>query len=99
MAIKFIQAEKKRQVYLILILVGMVLVTILVLWQGHRLQDLVSIIPRSSSENLNLPRYPEISIDFDVLERKDLKELTPFAEIAPFDKEAGRENPFLRKED
>jgi len=97
MAIRFIQ-EKKKQVYLILILVVMVLITILILWQGHRLQDLSAIIPRSSAHNLNLPRYPEITIDFEILDREDLKELTPFEEISPFDGETGRENPFLRRE-
>ncbi|MEA3344596.1 MAG: hypothetical protein U9Q16_02870 [Patescibacteria group bacterium] len=98
MAIQFVQ-QKKKQIYLIIILVGVVLATALVLWQGHRLQDLSNMILRSSSDNLDLPQHPEITIDFDVLEREDVKELTPFEEISPFDGETGRENPFLRKED
>jgi len=98
MAIKFIQ-EKKKQVYLIAALVAVVLITIVVLWQGDNLRNFSSIMPKSSIENLNLPQNEEITINFDILEREDLKELTPFEEISPFEGEAGRENPFLRKKD
>jgi cell division protein YceG involved in septum cleavage len=97
MAIRFIQ-EKKKQKYLMIVLVVMVLIIVLVLWQGKNLQNFANIIPQPSTQDLNIEQYREITINFDVLKKEELKNLVPFEEIAPFEGETGRENPFLPQE-
>lgn len=93
MAIIFIQ-KRKKQVYLLIALVILVLAIIVVWWsffKGKKPIALPSVIPE-----LVVSGYPEIKINFEVLERPEMKEFIPFEEISPFEEEVvGRENPFL----
>jgi len=89
MAITFLQ-ERKRQKYLLPILVVLILVIGLVLWGGfftERGAPLAPLLPERLIE--------EAEINFQVLENPVLEKLQPFEKIPPFLEEVGRESPFL----
>jgi len=88
MAITFTQ-EKKKQRYLILILAVAILTGLGVVWWGF------FSIPSEEAAPPSLT-FQKVQINFDVLNREDLKNLTPFERVPPFEAEVGRENPFLR---
>jgi Na+/melibiose symporter-like transporter len=80
--------EKKKQRYLILILVIAIFGTVFVVWSRF--------FNREPPAPHILPQKPqEIKINFDMLKSDILKELKPFEKIAPFEGEAGRGNPFI----
>lgn len=88
MAITFLQQEK-RQKYLILILVGVILLTFFVVWRGFLFKPKAVLAPTISEP-------PEIEINFQTLKSPLLKELQPYQEIEPLlEEEMGRENPFI----
>lgn len=91
MAITFIE-ERKRQKKLIWILTVVVLITIIVLWQGFfkKPKEIEVVSPKRV-----IPEFREVKINFQILETPLLKELQPFEKIKPFEGEIGRENPFL----
>jgi hypothetical protein len=86
MAIVFFE-ERKRQQLLIPILIVVVTIAVAILWFG--------VIREGSKQPLVTVPEKKIEINLSVLENPILSELELFKEIAPFDKEAGRENPFL----
>jgi len=88
MAIVFLQ-KRKIQNYLILIFIGVLLITTIVIWQGFFRKEKIPL----PEEVLRPPKKAEIN--FEVLKNSLLKNLEPFQEIPPFEKEVGRENPFL----
>lgn len=86
MAIVFSQ-QKKRQKYLLLI----VLLIIILIWVVVRKGFLVR-----PSVPINVPKPPEVKINFPVLDHPVLGELQFFKEIElpEAEEEVGRENPF-----
>jgi len=88
MPIKFVQ-EKKKQKYLILVFVAVLLIIGIVLWFGFFKKE-PSVSPVAFSVSLR-----EIKIDFELLESSAFKELQPFGEISSFEEKTGRNNPFL----
>jgi hypothetical protein len=64
-----------------------VTIAVAILWFG--------VIREGSKQPLVTVPEKKIEINLSVLENPILSELELFKEIAPFDKEAGRENPFL----
>jgi len=89
MAITFLQ-EKKKQRYLMLILVAAIFVILFVVWQGFL----------QKKETLPTPVTPVVTpttvkIDWPTLEDPQLKILKLFEEIGEFKEEIGRANPFL----
>lgn len=87
MAVKFIK-QRKKQKYLILIFVAVLLITIFVLWFGffRKEDEFISTV---------VIVQKEIKIDFDILNDPLLKEFRPFTKVFPFEGLVGRENPFL----
>ena len=87
MAIQF-EEQKKKQRYLLWILLVALLIIAVVIWYGFFIKSeqdsLIVVVP---------PR--EIKIDFRILENPFLQESQLFEEISPFEKETGRNNPFL----
>jgi len=92
MAIKSIH-KRKKQVYLLMALVIIVLVIIVVWWNFFKGKRPI-ILPSVISEPI-ISGYPEIKINFGVLEKPEIKEFIPFEEISPFEEEKGRKTPFL----
>jgi len=95
------EKQKKTQRNLILILSGVLLITIIVLWQGFfKKEEGKEIIP----ESIILPKK-EIKINFEILKNPRLEKLQLFSDIEPFketpppkgkpEEKLGRENPFL----
>lgn len=78
---------RKRQRYLILVLIAIIPVIFLVLWYGFFIKE-KAFLP----ESLELKR---IEIGWEVLKDPRLEALQSFEEIVPFGEEVGRENPFV----
>ena len=93
MAITLIQ-KRKKQVYLFIALIIILLVITVVLGQGF-LKVKRSIVFPSVIPESKILGYSKIEINFGILEKPELKEFIPFGEISPFGEEVGRENPFL----
>ena len=89
MAIRFIH-KRKKQTYLIIALAIIVLAIAAIFAQKLKPVSFSSVIPEPVVSG-----YPEIEINFEILEKSELKELVLFKKILPFEEEAGRENPFL----
>jgi len=90
MAITITQ-ERKKQRYLILVFALMIFITLFIVWWGFS----------SGKENLfssavssTVYVFPEIEIDWGLLEDISGKKFQPFEEISAFEGEFGRENPF-----
>jgi hypothetical protein len=80
--------EKKKQRYLVLIIILAILGTAFIIW--YKVLPKQSSTPRVFSE-----KQPEIKINFDVLKSPILTKLSPFKGIPLFKPEdAGRSNPF-----
>lgn len=88
MAVPFLKIGKKQR-YLLLILPLLVVGLIIILWLGFFKEEEAV----SSLEEMRYKRA--VTINFKMLEDPSLKELLPFEEVSPFDKERGRTNPFL----
>ena len=86
MAITF-QKQIKKQKNLVYILLGLVLITIFIVWRG---QDLIEELPPEGS----ITRFREIKVDFGIFENPFFKELQAIEKIPSFQGEIGRENPF-----
>ena len=88
MAITFLEKRQRLQ-YLIPILVGALLVTLFVIWQGFFVKETISIIIEP------LMRPPKkIEINFPLLKDPIFQILQPFEKISPPEEGIGRENPF-----
>lgn len=90
MSVSFIE-QKKKQKYLIFIFLGVIAVTLIVIWLGFFKEKTFDFF---SSSTAVVP-LREVKIDFEVLESPTLKDLKPFSKIPAFEGEAGRDNPFL----
>ena len=88
MAITFLQA-KKRQRYLIFILVFMIFAILIIVLQGFLRKSQPSAVAPTS------PEPKKIIINWPVLQAPQLEELQVFETIAPLEGEAGRKNPFI----
>ena len=99
MAIVF-EKQKKTQKNLILILTGVLLITIIVIWQGFSQEETGVFV-----ETPTVFVKKEIKINFNVLADPLLGELQLFSETKPFEEiptspkkpgqKLGRENPFV----
>lgn len=88
MAIIFVK-ERKKQKKLIIIFIGIILITLFILWQFYFKAE----EPPFRVELM--PIKKEIRIDLSILETPFLNQLQSFEEIKPFEDEIGRENPFI----
>ncbi len=99
MAITFLK-QQKIQKSLIFIFTAVILITIIVIWQGFFKKE-TEVLP----EEIFLPLRKEIKINFEIFKNPVLEKLQPFTEIEPFketisvegeiEEKLGRENPFL----
>ncbi len=82
--------KRKIQKHLIFILGIILLIIVLVIWQGFFVKE-KPIFPGEIGKPIK-----KLEIDFEILESPILKGLQPFEEIAPIGEEVeiGRENPF-----
>ena len=87
MAITF-QEQIKRQKNLIFVFMALVLITIIIIWQGY-------YVKKEEPERIILRKFREIAINFEVLEHPLLSELQLIEKIPSFEGEPGRENPFI----
>ncbi len=92
MAITFIQ-QKKRQRFMILILIGVFLLAIIFLWQ---------IVWKSKSASVPLAPSAEISrmtkkieINLDIFQNPAFQALGAFEELSLPKEKIGRDNPFM----
>ncbi|HHE76822.1 MAG TPA: hypothetical protein ENL27_02480 [Candidatus Parcubacteria bacterium] len=91
MPVDFIK-ERKKQKYLTISFVVIIIVAVFVLWFGYFRKNKPS---PGFGQSLPAFHYPEIKIDFNVLDSSFLKESQPFEKPVPFEGDKGRENPFL----
>lgn len=89
MAVDFVE-KKKKQKYLILIILGILVVTGLVLWFGYFREP-----AEISLEQEVFITKKNIKIRYETLEDPLLDILTPFQTTPPYEGELGRENPFI----
>ena len=87
MAITF-QEQIKRQKNLIFVFIALVLITVVIIWQGYYAEKEVP-------EKIISRKFREIAINFEVLEHPLLNELQLIEKIPSFEGEPGRENPFV----
>ena len=90
MAITFLE-QRKRQKYLLPVLLLVFLITAFVIWWGFLKEEktdfgLNGVLPGVSRK---------IEINFDFLKGLDPEKFQSFEKIPPFEEEAGRENPFV----
>lgn len=91
MPIEFTE-QIKRQRFLILIFLIILLIIGLVIWRGFFARE--GQLP--TEEILKPPTAAKkIEIDFQVLKNPILEEFQPFEEIIPFEEKTGRGNPFI----
>lgn len=88
MAVDFVKT-KKRQRYLLVILVLAIIAILLVIWQGFFQKPAVIVVPLSPQKT------PEIEINLGLLQDPEVEALKLFESISPFSGEIGRENPFI----
>ncbi len=88
MPVNFIQ-ERKRQKFLVPIVLAVFGVTLLVLWFGYFRGGEIPAPPAVQ------PGQIKIKIDLGVLENPFLKEIQPFPAVPTPESGQGRENPFL----
>jgi len=90
MAVNFIEKKKKQQ-YLLFAVLGIVGVTIIVLWFGYFRKPVQDMIP----EEVVISKKT-IVVDYSILENSILKALILFRETPLYEGELGKENPFLK---
>ena len=89
MAILFLEKTKKQK-YLIIVFLVVILITALVIWRGFFIKE------KPSEKVISKPKR-EIQIDFETLKNPILEEFLQIEKIIPLgpEIEIGRENPFL----
>ena len=88
MAITFTQ-EQQKQKNLIIVLALAGVLTLIVVWWGFF---------RGGTEKVVVApvlTLKKVAINFDTLKKAELQALSPFPEIAAFEGDMGRENPFI----
>ncbi|MBU0546905.1 hypothetical protein KKA72_01580 [Patescibacteria group bacterium] len=94
MAITFLEKRKKQQ-YMIPFLILVLLLTFSVIWYGILRPQQPSAINMSSMEE-GLPSVlGKVEIDFNFLKNFTSSKFQLLETIPTFEKEAGRENPFI----
>lgn len=91
MAITIIQ-EKKKQRYLILVLSLIIFAILFVVWLGFSRSKATPPVSVSPSA---IYTFPQVKINWQLLENIRLEPLQPFEEISSFEGEFGRNNPFI----
>ena len=92
MAITFLQ-EKKKQKYLIYILIMVFFAIFLTLWLGFFRKT--QIIPEELAPTEVSKSWQKIEINFKILEDPLFQDLKDFEKIPEFEGKVGRENPFI----
>jgi len=89
MAILFLEKTKKQK-YLMIVFLVVILITALVIWRGFFIKE------KPSEKVISKPKR-EIQIDFETLKNPILEEFQPIEKIIPLgpEIEIGRENPFI----
>jgi len=89
MAILFLEKTKKQK-YLLIVFLIVILITALVIWRGFFIKE------KPSEKVISKPKR-EIQIDFETLKNPILENFEPVEKIIPLgpEIEIGRENPFL----
>ena len=89
MVILFLEKTKKQK-YLIIVFLVVILITALVIWRGFFIKE------KPSEKVISKPKR-EIQIDFETLKNPILEEFQPIEKIIPLgpEIEIGRENPFI----
>lgn len=90
MAVDFIQ-ERKKQRYLIIVLIFVIFLGLMVAWRSFLLKT-----PVSPAGPRLIISGKKIEVDMSILTDSRLEELQPFEPILPLpSEEFGRENPFI----
>lgn len=88
--------QQKKQKIMMWIFIAVLVITAAIIYFGF-LKDKIKIggvsIPVFNSETANIISE-NINVDFDVLDKKELKNLIPFEDAFPFKGKVGREEPF-----
>lgn len=92
MAITFLQ-EKKKQKYLIYILIAIIFAIFFTLWLGFFKKP--QITPEELAPTEVSKSWQKIEINFKILENPLFQDLKDFEKIPNFEGEVGRENPFI----
>ena len=89
MAILFLEKTKKQK-YLLIVFLIVILITALVIWRGFFIKE------KPSEKVISKPKR-EIQIDFETLKNPILENFEPVEKIIPLgpEIEIGRENPFI----
>jgi hypothetical protein len=90
MAVNF-KEKKKKQQYMLFIALGVVAVTLAILWFGYFRKPIVAPTP----EEIIIDKK-NIVIDYSILENPILDILVPFQETPLYEGVLGKENPFLK---
>jgi hypothetical protein len=89
-------SQQKKQKYMIWIFIAVLIITLIVIYFGF-LKDKIKIgginVPSFGPANTDIT-IGKINIDFDMLDKEELKNLTPFEDALPFNGKVGREEPF-----
>jgi hypothetical protein len=88
MAITFLEKRQRLQ-YLIPVLIGLLLVTLFVVWQGYFVKEEIPTFIEPFKRPLK-----KVEINFQLLKDPIFQVLQPFEEISPPEEELGREDPF-----
>ena len=82
--------KTKKQKYLLIVFLVVILITALVIWRGFFIKE------KPSEKVISKPKR-EIQIDFETLKNPILENFEPVEKIIPLgpEIEIGRENPFL----
>jgi len=94
MAITFLE-QRKRQQYMIPLLVLMLLITFFVIWYGVLKPQQPAVVTFYIPEETLPSALKKVEIDFNFLKNITSDRFQLFETIPTFEKEAGRENPFI----
>ncbi|MDD5606327.1 MAG: hypothetical protein PHN37_00445 [Candidatus Pacebacteria bacterium] len=89
--VNILAQKKKKQVYLLIIFVILIIITV-VLFLTDKKEKIVT-----APSIIELPVRP-VNIDWDFLQALQSLNFTEFSTIPNFEKQAGRDNPFLKGE-
>jgi len=81
-------AEKKKQKYLIWLVVFVIIATVIILWYGFFRDQGQTVVAEPVL-------IEEITINFELLENEIFDDLKIFEKSPSFEGETGRSNPFL----
>jgi len=88
MAVDFVE-KKKKQKYLLFIVLGLLAITAVILWFGYFNQE-----PEQPEEVYIVKK--NVKINYEILDNPILKELVSFQKTPDYDGVLGKSNPFLK---